>query len=141
MIVSLADDAPNGPIDDYFDLKALDSRGNPVSGVELEPNRVRLKLQLVEVPATKAVIVSSNVTGEPKYPARVTRIAVTPSSVILQGKPSALMGVSTIMTDRISIEGEDSTISRDVALRPPPGVEVVGRETVRVTVYVSTPEE
>lgn len=141
VIVSLADQAPTGPVDDYFDVTALDSGGNIVKDVKLDPGKVRLKLELQEVPATKAVMVSSNISGEPKYPARVTRVSVTPSSVILQGKPSALVGVSTIMTDRISIEGADSTVTRDTTLRPPPGVEVVGKQTVRVTVYIGAPEQ
>lgn len=139
VVLTLGEQVPDRAIDDYYPVVALDERGDVVVDVDVEPDRVRLKLQLVEVPATKAVIVSPNVTGEPKHPARVTRVSVVPSSVTLSGRADALMGVSTISTERVSIEGADDTVSRDVALRPPPGVEV-DRGSVRITVHISAPE-
>ncbi len=140
LIVTLPKQTSVAPIDDYFELVPLDSGGNAVAGVKLTPDRVQLKLRIVEVPATKAVLVSPNVTGEPKYPARVTKVSVTPSSVTLEGKTSALVGLSTVMTDRVSIEGAETTVTRNVTLREPPGVSVVGRNAVRVTVYIAAPQ-
>lgn len=140
VVLTLGEQAPDRSVDDYFPVAALDERGDVVVDVDLEPDRVRLRLQLVEVPAAKAVIVSPNITGEPKYPARVTRVSVVPASVTLRGKADALMGVSTITTEKVSIEGADSTVTREVPLRPPPGMEVVGQSTVRVTVHIASPE-
>ncbi len=118
----------------------MTSQGKIVDGVNLDTKQVRLKMDLIEVPATKAVIVSENIVGKPKYPAKVERVSIVPSSVTLKGKPRMLMEVSTITTNRISIEGAESTISRDVELRVPPGVSVVGQPRVRVTVYITKPE-
>jgi YbbR domain-containing protein len=137
VVLTLPESATAGAVDDYFTVTALDSKGTSVDGVSLDHERVHLKMDLTEVPATKAVLVSPNVAGEPRYPARVTRVAVSPSSVTLQGKPSALVGVSTLTTDRIPVDDATATIVKDVGLRLPPGVEVAGRDTVRVTVYIA----
>lgn len=128
---------PSRPIDDYFSVVPVDAKGNVVTGVSLDADRVRLRLGFVEVPATKAVIISQNVVGQPEHPAKVTRISISPSSVTLEGKPSALMGISTVTTDSVSIEGAKSTVTEEVELRVPPGARVVGSPKVRVTVYVS----
>lgn len=126
-------------LDDYFSVTPLDEKGNVVTGVSLQPDRVRLKLDLVEVPATKTVIVSPTIVGEPRFPAQVSRISVSPSSVVIEGKPTALVGISTINTETISIEGAEETISKEVSLRVPPGVDLETRR-VRVIVHVVTPD-
>lgn len=139
VILTFPGSEPANPIDDYFTVTPLDTRGNIVEGVSLQPDRVRLKIDMVEVPATKAVIVSPTIVGEPKFPAQVNRISISPSSVVLEGKPSALVGISTILTDSISIEGTEETVSKEVLLRVPPGVKAdINR--VRVVVHISTQE-
>jgi YbbR domain-containing protein len=138
IVLSLPSQIRDGSIDDYFEVTPLDSSGNVVEGVALSPEKSRLKIELVEVPATKTVIVSPNVVGDPKFPTKVSKVTVTPSSITLEGRPGALVGVSTISTDRVSIEGADNTLTRDVDLRMPPGVKASGRSRVRVTVYISS---
>ncbi|MHB9037515.1 MAG: CdaR family protein [Armatimonadota bacterium] len=135
IVLALPDRIPDGSIDDYFEVTPLDSSGNVVEDVTLSPEKVRLMLELVEVPATKTVIVSPNVVGDPKFPAKVSKVTVTPASVTLEGRPGALIGVSTITTDRVSIEGANDTVTRDVDMRLPPGAKASGRASVRVTVY------
>ncbi|MCE5199846.1 MAG: hypothetical protein ABFD54_07355 [Armatimonadota bacterium] len=140
IILTLPDRIQGGSLDDYFDVKALDGTGNHVSGVELSPMKVRVKLDLVEVPATKTVIVSPNVSGEPRYPARVTKVLVAPSSVTLEGRPSSLANLSTVTTDPIVVAEESGNITKDVNLHVPTGVKISGDGKVRVTVYVSVPD-
>lgn len=140
IVVTIPNQKPNEPIDDYFNVTALNSVGKPVTGVKLSPGKVGLKVQLVEVPATKTVVVSHNVTGQPKYPARIASVSVSPSSVTLKGKPTTLMGVSTVSTEALSVKGAEETVVGDVALVPPPGLEVVDAKKVRVRVEIESPE-
>lgn len=140
IILSLNRDEGHTEIDDYFKVVAVDAKGSVVEGITLDPERVRLKLRFIEVPATKAVIVSPQISGEPKFPWQVSRVSVTPASVTLEGKPSALMGMSTVTTDRISIDGADGTVTKDVAVRVPAGVKVVDHKKVHVTVYLTAAE-
>ena len=141
VILALSYHSTNSSIKGEFDVTPIDAAGNVVDDVILGPNRVQAKIDFVEVPATKTVIISANVTGEPKYPAKVSRISVAPSSVTLEGKPSSLLDISTISTDDFSIEGEESNLSKEVELRVPSGVKLVGRSKVRVTVYLASPPQ
>lgn len=141
VIVAPPDQIPTEGVDDYFKVMPLDFKGSVVTGVTLEADKVRLKLQLVEVPATKAVIVSPSITGEPKYPAKIIKVSVTPTSVTLKGKPSSLMGLSTINTDKISVEGASGNVNRDVTLREPPGVNAIDHPKVHVTITISPKEQ
>lgn len=140
-IVSLPEQISSSGIDDYFKVIPIDIKGNFVKGVDLSPDKIRLKMKLVEVPATKAVIVSPTVVGDPKYPAKVTKVTVNPSSITLEGKPSSLVGVSTITTDKISVDGASGDVSQEITLHEPPGVHVVGAPKVKITVYISAKEQ
>ncbi|MEN6357952.1 MAG: CdaR family protein [Armatimonadota bacterium] len=136
VVLTLPNRFSDQSIDDYFALTPLDSSGSKVEDVTLSPEKVRLKIELVEVPATKTVIVSPNIQGDPKYPAKVNRVTAVPASVTIMGKPSALAAISTITTDRVSIEGASDTVTSNVDLRVPPGAKVSGHGSARITVYI-----
>ncbi len=131
---------PNRPIDGYFNVVPVDAKGNVVQGVELDRDKVRLKLEFIEVPATKAVIVSQNIIGSPKYPFTIVKVLITPPSVTLEGKPSELIPISTVATEAVSVQDATETITREVGLQVPAGVRVVGKGRVRVTVYLAKRE-
>ena len=137
-ILTVSGDPFGSSIEDYYDATPIDAGGNVVAEVSVRPSRVRMKLDMIEVPATKAVIVSPSFSGEPKFPFKVERYTVTPSSVTLQGKPSALGGLSSVSTEKVVLEGADATVTREVALRVPAGVKSGRTNTVKVTVYVGT---
>lgn len=137
IILMLEGDSAGSVTDDYYEVSATDASGNPVPGVTIRPDKVKVKLAMVEVPATKTVIVSPVFSGTPEFPARVSKYVVTPSFVTLQGKPSKLAGISVVSTGRIDIDGVKETVSYDAELRIPSGVRVAGGRTVKVTVYVA----
>jgi YbbR domain-containing protein len=136
-ILRLSDDSVGSPTEDYYEVTPIDADGNAVAEVKVRPTKVKARLEMVEAPATRAAMVSPVFDGQPKFPLRVTRYTVTPSSVTLEGKPSTLSGISAVQTEKISLEGVDATVTRDVALRVPRGAKVAGGRTVRVTVYLS----
>lgn len=140
IMIALPNRLPEGVVDDYYPVTPLDSSGRTVKQVNLRPNSVRIKMELVEVPATKTVLISPNIFGDPAFPARVSRISANPASVTIEGRPGVLAGVSTISTDRVNIEGIQETVTREVALRLPPGTSVLGRGKARVTVYIESGE-
>ncbi|MCX6345401.1 MAG: CdaR family protein [Armatimonadetes bacterium] len=130
---------PTGSIDGSFSIQPVDLRGVPVTGVELIPQKVHVKVDLVEVPASKKVIVSPDISGMPQFPAKITKVTVTPLMVTLQGRPAALVNVTTIDTERIYVNDATGTITQDVDLRLPYGVTTAERGKVRVTVYITSP--
>ncbi len=138
VLLTLEGDTAGSAAEDYYDVFPLDSSGNPVPGVALRPGRVKAKLDMVEVPATKTVLVSPAIEGAPKFPLRVSRYTVTPSFVTLRGKPSKLSAISVIPTSRISIDGADATVTHEAELRIPSGVKASGARNVRVTVFITS---
>lgn len=139
--ITISSDLASSPNGDYCEVSALDKEGNSVSGVSVRPEKIRVKLGMVEMPATKTVIVSPIFSGQPKYPARVQKYTVVPSSVTLEGKPSRLSSISAIATDAISLEGAEATIVRDISLEVPSGTRPTGSRTVRVTVHIAAPHQ
>ncbi len=128
------------PVDSLVGVDPVDARGKSVPSVELSRHKVRLKMGVVSVPTTKSVLVSETITGRPRYPAKVTKVSVTPAFVTLQGRSQVLAGISTVETDEVSIEGLHDTFTREVALRLPPGVSAVNARRVSVTVIISDGE-
>ncbi len=130
---------PTGSIDNSFSIQPVDSWGVPVTGVELVPKKVHVKVDIVEVPASKKVIVSPDISGTLQFPAKITKVTVTPSMVTLQGRPAALANVTTVDTARVYVTDATGTITQDVDLRLPYGVTTAEHGKVRVTVYIASP--
>lgn len=139
LVIGVSGEHESRLIDDDFKVLPVDAKGSVVSGVELDEDTVHLRLRFVESPATKVVIVSPIVTGQPKHPAVVSRVTVSPSTVTLEGRPAVLMGLSTVCTQPVYVADADKSVTKDVALRVPGSVRVLGRRSVRVTVQVAFP--
>ena len=141
IILPIAGDVSGKPVEGYFQVTPTDAAGNRVDEVTLDvPRGVHLKMGVVEVPATKVVVVSECIVGRPKFPAAILKVSVVPPSVTLEGKPKILMGISTIETEEVSVENATESVTRQVGLRVPPGVRVVGPSKVRVSVTIGTKE-
>lgn len=140
VIVPVSDSFSGRAIDGYFEIVPVDASGNRVSGIVMDIDKVHLKMDVVEVPATKTVVVSENIVGRPKYPARITRVSIVPPSVTIEAKPRILLGISTIETEEVSVEGATSSLTKHVALRVPPGVRVLGPSRVQVSVIIEQGE-
>ncbi len=134
----VCDPTPLKPsVDELAPIKAVDARGRQVKGVEINPEEAHVILKLVEAPASKAVFVQPNVTGQPQYPYRVTKISVVPNSVTLKGKPEVLAGTTVLATDVVDISDTNTDTIRRVGLHLPPGVQIEGAASVRVFVRVA----
>ncbi len=136
VVLNIPPQNPNGNVDGLFELTPLDENGSVVSGLMLDPDKVRLQAKLVEVPATKEVIVSPNIVGTPKFPARVVGVTVSPPTVVLSGKPNLLIEITSVSTNQVSIQDAESPVSRVVTLKLPQGIKALGRGSVLVNVQI-----
>lgn len=136
VVLTLSEDAVGSLNGDYYELNAVDANGSAVAEVKLHPAKVKAKLEMVESPTTRAAVVSPIFEGQPKFPLRVTKYTVTPSSVTLAGRPSTLSKISAVETEKISLEGANSTVTHDVMLKIPRGTKATSSRTVKVTVYI-----
>lgn len=137
VVIGLSGEHESQTIDGVFKATAVDAKGHTVPDVDLDEEDVRLKLRFVESPATKVVIVSPSVVGQPKFPATVSRVVVSPPTVTLEGRPAVLMDLSTVSTESVQIDGAESSVTKEAAVRVPNSVRLLGRRTVRVTVEIA----
>jgi hypothetical protein len=136
VVLTVPNDVPNGGIDSEFSLTPMDDAGNEVMGVTLDPQKVQMKLNLVEVKSKKQVIVSAALEGSPKYPYKVTGVSVVPSVVTLDGLPKSLERISTVTTEPVYVDGAEADVVKEVKLIAPPGCQVEGSGQVRVNVVI-----
>jgi YbbR domain-containing protein len=123
--------------EEYYPVIPLDAAGKEVQGLIVEPGRAAVKLQLVEAPATKIVIVSPTIVGQPAFPFKVARVTVVPQTVTISGRPNALIGVSTVSTEKIDISNANASVIRTVELDTPRGIDSGGTQRVRVVVTIA----
>jgi YbbR domain-containing protein len=138
IIIGMSGRSASHVVDEDFKPLAVDAKGNVVGDVDLDEPAVHLKLRFVEAPATKVVFVSPTIVGQPKFPAVVVNVRVSPPSVTLQGRPAALLDLSTVSTEPIDIEGAQANVAKDATLRIPDAVRLQGRRSVKVTVFVAS---
>jgi YbbR domain-containing protein len=125
-------------VDEDVKITAINSMGEAIKGLNISPSSAHIAVRLVEAPASKAVFVQPSVTGQPQFPYKVIRISVAPNSVTLKGKPERLAGTSIITTDDVDVRSATSDIVRYVGLHVPPGVEIEGSGSVKVTIKIDT---
>lgn len=123
-------------IDSELPLTPMDDSGNEVLGVTLDPQKVRLRLNLVDVKSKKQVIVSANLVGTPKYPKKIMNVEADPSVVTLDGLPRVLEGISTITTEPVSVDGAEADVVKLVNVIVPAGCKVEGANQVRINVVI-----
>jgi len=123
--------------EDYYPVVALDASGREIRGLIIEPAKVTAKLELVEAQATKSVIISPSVVGQPAYPHKVESVTVSPSAATIFGRPNNLVDISTIATDPVDISSATTTIVRTVGLKTPSAIRSTNVQSVKVTVTIA----
>ena len=118
-------------------LQAEDELGGLIRGVNVEPERAKVQVEVgqVEFPAT--FIVRPDVLGLPADGYRVTAVQVNPPTVVVTGPAEVLESIDAtagIETEAVSIDEATADVVRTVALRLPEGARI---EQPVVTVRVS----
>lgn len=122
-----------------FPVVALDKYGKPVQGVELSPEKVRLRLELLETPASRAVFVSVDAAGQPPFPHKVVGIEVDPQTVTVTGRPEQLINITTLKTEPVQLANHTKSFSQHARVIAPPGLTLIDGKYVQVTVRIESP--
>lgn len=136
VVLTLSQNTPSSSIDQEFPLVPMDTNGNHVRGVTISPPSVRLELGLIEVPASKKVVISPKLDGTPKFPKTIKKVTINPSSVVLEGRPNVLADISRIETVPIDVDGLDQSITSQVSLAVPNGTTIKGTKVVMVNIEI-----
>jgi YbbR domain-containing protein len=117
-------------------VEPLAQDGQVVEGVTAEPASVNVLVPIISSAGIKRVPVVPAVVGAPASGYIVAGIAVQPEFVRLTGSGGPLDSVESIGTADVAIAGASTTITRSVALSPPPNTTLYSGEPNSVVVTV-----
>ena len=119
-------------------VRPVDREGQPVAGLEQEPERVQVVVEVRRKLGFKPdVEVVPDLVGEPAADYRLGSVSVEPSTVTLAGLPSVLNDLpGFVETQPISVAEATEGLVEYSPLVVPEGVVVVGVDYVTVTVEI-----
>lgn len=128
----------NEDVTEQVTLTPLDAEGNLVTGLQLTPKQVDVKVAVRRRLGFKPdVEVVPDLRGEPAPGYRMGSVSVTPSTVTLAGLPSVLDGLpGFVETMPISVTSATQNLSQNTTLTVPTSVVVVGVNYVTVMVEI-----
>ncbi len=138
-VVALLDNAgSSGAVEREVPVVAQDAKQQVISSVTLQPAQVRVSLSLRQAPATKTVVLSAELTGEPAPGVHLTSYQFTPSTVVVRGEPATLSQLSALRVS-VSVAGLSQNETRKLLLPVQPGITLVGARSAQLTLKVSSP--
>jgi len=127
-------DASGIDINRMVDLIAVDAAGAQLDPVDLEPTSVRVRVAVFTDRRTRTVPVSPVVVGTPAAGFEVASVSVEPVVVQVEGDANDLASIDRADTAPISVTGISADTTASVGLALPDGVQVLGADTVTVTI-------
>ena len=126
-------------------LAAIDSEGNLVEGVELDPTVAQISVAIEPRERFRLVSVVPNLEGEEQLAEggyRLTDVSVTPEVItVFSSDPSALQGLpGFVLTSPFDLSGATGDLERRLSLDLPQGVSPVEDQGVLVKVSISPVE-
>jgi YbbR domain-containing protein len=129
-------------ISQIFDLIAVDENGNEVSAVALEPDGVKVDIPIDQRGGYRNVVVKVVLSGQISEGYRVTNISVYPPAVTLFSADPQLVEdlPGYVETLPIDLSGAKDDQDLQLQLNLPPGISIVGEQTVEVQIGIATIE-
>jgi YbbR domain-containing protein len=140
VVARVAIDASGLNVDQQSDVEVLDETGSLVAGVDVTPERVRVRMDVAQEQGYATVPVVPVLTGSPAAGHEVTGISVNPRTVTVSGEAPAVQRLSSVQTLPVDLGGRDDSFSEPVELEVPPEVTVIGEATAVVDVQLSEQE-
>ena len=129
-------------VDQVFPLVALDKNGDPVEEVSIEPDGVRVTIPIEQRGGYRNVVVKVVLSGTISPGYRVTNISVYPPAItVFSADPQLVEELpGYVETLPIDLSGAKDDQDLQLQLNLPPGISVVGDQTVEVQVGIATIE-
>jgi YbbR domain-containing protein len=123
-------------VDRDVELVAVDANGNQVSGIELDPERARVRVAVARQLATKSLPVVPQLIGEPAPGYRVADVVVEPLVITISGEEATVSRLQAATTDPIDVSGRTTDLEAVVGYNLPADVSVTGEDQVRVSLTI-----
>ena len=130
-------DATGVDVNELVPLIPVDVNGDRLGAeqrVEVEPAVVRVRVPVFTDRRTKTLPVTPVVAGTPAAGFEIESVTVDPVVVNVEGDANDLAALDRLDTAQVVVSGASSELVQDVVLVLPPGVQVIGQDTVEVTV-------
>jgi YbbR domain-containing protein len=136
VLARVAIDASALNVDREAELVAVDSNGNQVPNIEIDPERARVRIAVARELANRTLPVVPNIVGQPAPGYRVSSVNVEPVVATVSGEEATVSQLETAATEPIDISGRNRDVEATVRIALPAGVSVAGDDSVRVVVTI-----
>lgn len=130
----LSVDASGIDINRIIDLLPVDAGGEPLTPVDLVPANVNVRLAIFTDRQTRSLPVRPVVIGTPAIGFEIASVTVDPQVVSIEGDVDNIAPLEFADTAPVVITGASSTVTIDVLLALPDGVQAPEVTKVKVTV-------
>lgn len=127
-------------IDEEVEVELLDDSGNLVPGVQVTPERVRVRISVAPSIETATLPVRPLIEGDLAPGYVLGSIQVEPKSVTVSGAETDVATLGLVATEPIDVSGRTGLVEVEVALDLPPRINASGTETVSVLMKI-VPDE
>ena len=132
----------NENVNKVLALLALNENGEIVEGITLSPSTVNLTQEVTQRGGYRNVVVKVITKGQIASGYRVTNISVFPPAVtVFSNDPNLVEDLpGYVETEQLDLTGVKDDLDVGLALDLPPGVSLIGEQTVEVQVGIATIE-
>lgn len=125
-----------------IELQAVDANGSLIEGLTISPSRVTVSVAITQRGGYRNVVVKVVVSGQVAGGYRVTNISVFPPAITVFSSDPKLVDdlPGYVETASLNLNAARDDIDTSLPLNLPPGVSVVGDQTVAVQVGVAAIE-
>jgi YbbR domain-containing protein len=124
-------------LESEVDLVAVDEQGQPVSGVEITPETVTVRLAVEALEEFRDVTVRVPTVGAPAAGYWISAITAEPAAVTVQGRPEIIRQMASVVsTLPLDVNGVKESFNRRVTLELPEGVTVYSGDSSTHSVLV-----
>ncbi len=123
-------------------LRVVNAQGSPISGLSIAPENIQVNLPITQQGGYRDIAVKVTVRGQQAGGYRVTNISVFPPVLTVYSKNPAIVSdlPGYVETEPLNLNGESQNVDTRLKLNLPPGVTIVGEQTVQVLVGISAIE-
>lgn len=116
-------------------VQAVDADGKAINNLVVTPSMVEILIPFSEPQKTVPIRIPLN--GEPAAGYNVRQIAITPTTVTLQGSEESLAAISEIVTEPVNIAGANKNIFLELPLsQPASGVSILFTGKIQVEIVI-----